>query len=105
MTNRTIFIFLTTALVFLVLSTNPCFSLEMETFDDLLYMEPEKTISLDFTDANLNDVLKIFSQQSGLNFIAATDVASKKVNLYLNEVPVEEALERILSANNLTYEL
>ncbi|MCK5083808.1 MAG: secretin and TonB N-terminal domain-containing protein, partial [Candidatus Omnitrophica bacterium] len=105
MTNRTIFMFLTTALVFLVLSTNPCFSLEMETFDDLLYMEPEKTISLDFTDANLNDVLKIFSQQSGLNFIAATDVASKKVNLYLNEVPVEEALERILSANNLTYEL
>ena len=40
-----------------------------------------------------------------LLYIAATDVASKKVNLYLEQVPVEEALERILSANNLTYEI
>ncbi|MCK5179363.1 MAG: secretin and TonB N-terminal domain-containing protein, partial [Candidatus Omnitrophica bacterium] len=105
MNNRTVFISLTTLLIFLALSVTPCFSLEMETFDDLFDLPPEKTISLDFTDANLNDVLKIFSQQSGLNFIAATNVASKKVNLYLDEVPVEEALERILSANNLTYEI
>ena len=105
MKTRTAFISLATMLIFLALSINPCFSLEIENFDDLLYQPSEKTISMDFINASLNDVLKIFSQQSGLNFIAATDVASKKVNLYLEQVPVEEALERILSANNLTYEI
>ncbi|OGX36228.1 MAG: hypothetical protein A3C36_03880 [Omnitrophica WOR_2 bacterium RIFCSPHIGHO2_02_FULL_52_10] len=77
----------------------------VETLDELLYLEPVKTISMDFSDANLNSVLKIFSQQSGLNFIAAADVASKTIDLYLENVPVEKALERILSANNLTYEI
>ena len=67
--------------------------------------EYSKKISMDFKKAQLNDVLKIFSQQSGLNFIAAQDVTSKEVTLYLDKVPVEEALERILSANNLTYEI
>jgi len=88
-----------------VLFIFPCVSSDAAHLDNLLYPEPEKTISMDFTDAALNNVLKIFSQQSGLNFIAATDVATQKVNLYLENVPVEEALERILSANNLTYEL
>lgn len=64
-----------------------------------------KTISMDFKNAQLADVLKIFSQQSGLNFIADSNISDKKINLYLDKVPVEEALERILSANSLTYEL
>src|SRR3990167_8935084 len=67
--------------------------------------EYSKKISMDFKKAQLNDVLKIFSQQSGLNFIAAQDVTSKEVTLYLDKVPVEEALERILTANSLTYEI
>lgn len=65
----------------------------------------QKTISMDLKGANLNDVLKMFSQQSGLNFIASSEIADQTVNLYLDRVPVEEALERILAANNLTYEL
>ncbi|HBR15468.1 MAG TPA: hypothetical protein DD723_08000 [Candidatus Omnitrophica bacterium] len=74
--------------------------------DSYLYPETsQKTISMDFKDAQLNDVLKIFSQQSGMNFIASNEVADKMVNLYLDNVGVEEALERILSANDLTYEI
>lgn len=99
---------LLTILLFAACSTNPCFSLELGEigyYEDLFAIETEKTISLDFTNANLNDVLKIFSQQSGMNFIAATDIATKKVNLYLDQVPVTEAIERILSANNLSYEI
>ena len=69
------------------------------------YPEYSKTISMDFKDAVLNDVLKIFSQQSGLNFIASQNVAERKVTLFLDKVPVEEALERILSANDLAYEI
>ncbi|MBN1869619.1 MAG: secretin and TonB N-terminal domain-containing protein [Candidatus Omnitrophica bacterium] len=107
MNNKTLLTFLVTCAVF-VSSTIPCFALEiegLEDYDSLFFLQPEKKISLDFTNADLNTVLKMFSQQSGLNFIAATDVADKKVNLYLDQVPVEEALERILSANGLTYEI
>ena len=105
MNKRTISAFLAAMLIFLALPITMCFSLEMGNLDDLFYLQPEKKISMDFSNADLNTVLKMFSQQSGLNFIASTNVASKKVNLYLDEVPVEEALERILSANNLTYEI
>lgn len=80
-------------------------ALDIPTGSRLLEAENSKTISMDFKDANLNDVLKIFSQQSGLNFIAETSLSGKTLNLYLDNVPVEEALERILSANSLTYEL
>jgi type IV pilus assembly protein PilQ len=80
-------------------------ALETNDINSYLYPESTKTISMDFKNAQLNDVLKIFSQQSGLNFIATTDVAGKTLNLYLDKVPVEEALERILSSNGLTYEI
>ncbi|MBU4334592.1 MAG: secretin and TonB N-terminal domain-containing protein [Candidatus Omnitrophica bacterium] len=103
--NRKIF---STALISIAIV---CFASKINATEDLLTgssllkKKYDKTISMDFKDAALNDVLKIFSQQSGLNFIAATSVADKSVNLYLDNVPVEEALERILSANDLTYEI
>jgi len=84
---------------------NQSHALEMDDLDSYLYPKTEKTISMNFTNATLDNVLKIFSQQSGLNFIVSTDIASKTVNLYLDNVPVEEALERILSAHNLAYEI
>lgn len=105
MNNKAFLVFVSVMLMMPAPFTRPCLALEMGSLDDLLYPESEKTISMDFTNADLNLVLKIFSQQSGLNFIAAADVASKRVNLYLDKVPVEQALERILSANNLTYEI
>ncbi len=69
------------------------------------YPNYSKRISMDFKDAALEDVLKIFSQQSGMNFIAASDLHEKKVTLFLDNIPVEEALEKILSANGLQYEM
>ena len=73
--------------------------------DRYLYPQNNKTISMDLKNANLNEVLKMFSQQSGMNFIASSEVASLTVNLYLDKVPVEIALERILASKNLTYEI
>jgi len=105
MHNKVILIFSTATLILLASFITPHSSFGIEDLDSLLYpKEEEKTISLDFTNARLNDVLKALSQQSGLNFIASTDIASKKINLYLENVSVNEALKRILSANNLTYE-
>ncbi len=70
-----------------------------------IYPQYSKKISMDFQDAPLTDVLKIFSQQSHLNFITAESLSNMRVSVYLDEVPVEEALSQILSANNLTYEI
>jgi type IV pilus assembly protein PilQ len=103
--NKNHLILITAAFSLFSLVLYPSHALGTDTIDELLFLEPEKSISMDFSGASLNDVLKIFSQQSGLNFIAAADVASKTVNLDLEKVPVEKALERILSANNLTYEI
>lgn len=71
----------------------------------LLAKESYKRISMDFKEAELKDVLKIFSQQSGLNFVAADNVANKTLTLYLDDVPLQDALKKIMEANRLEYAL
>lgn len=61
-------------------------------------------ISMDFQDANLKTVLKIFSQQSGMNFIASQNVQNRTVTVYFDNVKIEDALNYIMNANNLAYE-
>ncbi|MBI3618219.1 MAG: hypothetical protein HY210_08405 [Candidatus Omnitrophica bacterium] len=80
---------------------------ELTNIDEYLTtsLQEVKTISMDFKDAQLTDVLKILSQQSGMNFIASQEASGRTISIYLDQVPVEEAMERILSGNALTYEL
>ncbi len=92
-------------IIFLVFFLSFLGPLKAEVSRGLIYPQYSKAISMDFQEASLKDVLKIFSQQSGLNFIASEAVQERKVTLYLDNVPVEEALEQILSANGLTYEM
>jgi len=73
--------------------------------DDLIARESWRKISLDLEGASLINVLKVFSQQSGLNFIAAEDVADKSITLFLEDVPIRDALEKILDTYSLTYKL
>ncbi len=87
------------------LLSSPIASAQGSQYHQFLYPEYSKKVSMDFKDADLRSVLKIFSQQSGMNFIAAGDIANEKVTLFFENVPVEQALERILSANNLMYEV
>lgn len=61
-------------------------------------------ISMDFKDADLNSVLKILSQQSGLNFVASDEVKDRRISLYLDQVTVQDALDNIIRANDLRYE-
>lgn len=74
--------------------------------EDRHFINPEysRRISLDLKDASLTEVLKIFSKQAGKNFIATDDVGNKKLTLFFDNIPVEQALEKILSANELEYE-
>jgi len=78
---------------------------DLTNIDGYLSLEETRTISMDFKNAQLNDVLKILSQQSGMNFIASQEVFGKTVSIYLDKVSTDEALEQILSSNDLTYEL
>ncbi len=70
-----------------------------------IYSDYSKRISMDFRDVALVDVLKIFSKQSGKNFISSSDVSGKKISLFLDNIPADEALSQILDANDLTYEM
>ena len=67
--------------------------------------ESEPTISMDFKDADLKDVLKLLSIQSGLNFIASEAVETRKITLYLDKVNFNDAMDKLFKVNNLSYEL
>ena len=60
------------------------------------------TVSIDVTDAYIEDVLKLLSQQAKISFVPSEDVIGKKLTLYLDQVPVEAAIKSILEANSLT---
>jgi type II secretory pathway component GspD/PulD (secretin) len=79
---------------------------DYEIEDDVDMAEEEEVglVSLDFKDADLKDVLKVFSQQSGLNFVAAKNIEDRTITLYMNDVLVEDALKTLLEANNLGLE-
>ena len=66
---------------------------------------PEPIVSMDFQDISIKDALKMFSMQAGMNFIASEAVADRKVTLYFDKVPLSQAMDKIFSANNLSYEL
>jgi type IV pilus assembly protein PilQ len=57
---------------------------------------------MDFEDTDLRSVLRVFSETSGLNIIIDPAVQGR-VNMVLNEVPWDQAMETILRANQLTY--
>ena len=70
-------------------------------------LESQATISqritLDLKGVDILDVLKLFSQKSGLNFVAGHNV-SARVTIFVNDVDVWDAFELIISANDLAYE-
>ncbi|MBL7157597.1 MAG: hypothetical protein ISS92_05515 [Candidatus Omnitrophica bacterium] len=66
--------------------------------------ERTKRVSMDFENADLKTILKAFSKQTGVNFIASNIIEDKVITVYLNDVSVQDALSSILEANGLFYE-
>lgn len=114
MRNRIIFVFFLSLMTFLVIN-NVFAELPIsgsrvgmpidDLFAELLNLEKPVTISMDFKDASLKDILKVFSIQSGFNFIASESVQDRRITLYLDGVPLKEAMDKLFLANNLSYEL
>jgi len=96
---------LTAGILFLLAFSSAGVCLDIDTSSYFVLPEYSKKISMDFQNAALMDVLKIFSQQTNLNLIASDEIANRTITVYLDNVPVEQALEQILRANNLTYEI
>lgn len=65
----------------------------------------EKKISLDLLDAmDVVDLLKFLSQKAGLNIIIGKDIAGTS-KLMVKDVTIGEAMEIVLAANGLAYEI
>lgn len=64
---------------------------------------PAEMISMDLVNAGLDDVLKLLSQQAGMNFVASESARDRRVTVYLDQVPIQTAIRSILDANNLSF--
>lgn len=58
--------------------------------------------AIEIKDMDVNDVLKLIAQKTGLNIIAGKDVAGR-VTIFLENVEVYDALRVILGINNLAF--
>jgi len=95
--------FLTSVFIFLLLFAFFIPRLNAET--PPLFSGKDPLISMDFKDAELKDILKALSMQSGMNFIASEAVEDRKVTLYFDKVPLSQVMGKIFGANNLSYQL
>jgi len=66
-------------------------------------LAPQARISMDFKEADVNNLLRIIAEVSGLNVVAGEDVRGR-VTIRLINVEWEQALDLILKSNNLAYE-
>lgn len=73
-------------------------------FGKYLLSSETSVISMELDGAKLADVLKLLSKKTGLNFVPAEGVKAQKVTLYLDNVPLDEALTTLFAANKLTYD-
>ncbi len=97
------------AFIFFILGTGfyytTCYLFAETAVDDLLVDKENVKITMDLQNAQLKDVLKMLSVQSGLNFIASEAVAERELTLYLDNVELKDAMDKIFKANNLSYDL
>ena len=64
----------------------------------------EQRMALDLRNMDIVDTLKFLGQKGNINIIAAKDVEGR-VSLFLKDSSIKDALEIILLANNLAYEM
>ena len=64
--------------------------------------EEQPTVSLEFKDADIRDVIETLGRETGLNFVVDPRVRGP-VTVTLRDVTVEQALKLILDAHGYTY--
>ncbi|MBN1518426.1 secretin and TonB N-terminal domain-containing protein [Candidatus Sumerlaeota bacterium] len=71
--------------------------LDQETIQKL-----QKRVNLNFKDEDLQNVVRIIAEDTGLNIVLSAKDVKGKITLKLNDVPVGTALEAILRTHNLS---
>ena len=72
------------------------------TISPHLRSSDNRPVSLQFRDAPTKMVFEVLARQTGINFIFDKDVKSDgKTTIFVNQVPVESAVELILTQNQL----
>jgi general secretion pathway protein D len=62
----------------------------------------DKPVSLELRDANIKVVFEALSRATGINFILDKDIKPEtKANIFIKKLPVEEAIDMVLSSNGL----
>jgi len=63
-------------------------------------------VTLQFRDAPTKMVFEVLSRQTGINFILDKDVKSDgKTTIFVQDVPIEEAIDLVLDQNALTRQI
>jgi len=63
------------------------------------------SISMRAQDASLSEILKILAERSGMNFVTGEGVYKEKITIILNKTPVDEAIDLVVRAAGLAYEI
>jgi len=87
------------AVLVLVAVASPAWSQEAESETRVR----SQRISLNLQNVSLGNVLKVLTQKSGINFLIGSQLVGKEINVYLEDVLVEDALAAIMRANGLWY--
>ncbi len=65
-----------------------------------------RPVSLQFRDAPTKMVFEVLARQTGINFVFDKDVKSEgKTTVFVNQVPVEQAIDLILAQNQLGWQV
>ena len=91
-------------LIFFVFFLSSIFCQVDNFYGDYLLSKVKKRISINLEKVRLVDLLKAFSVQSGLNFICTEAIRERTLTVYLDNVPLKEAIDMIFKANNLAYD-
>jgi len=63
-----------------------------------------QSMSFDFVDTDIRNILKLIAEVAGINIVWGTDVEGK-ISMKLDNIPWDQALEMILRPNGLTYQI
>lgn len=83
----------------------PTATLESRILTGDLNPSLKTTVSLNAQDANLSEILKVMAERSGMNFVASEGAQKARISIILNKTPVAEAIDLIVRASGLSYEI
>ncbi len=67
--------------------------------------QKSETVTINVKDANISEVLKAYSLQTGQSIVVGPDVVSDNVNVRLNNIPWQDALDVILKPYGFGYRM